>query len=314
MTIPTQIQNRPLGLAHVPHVPDLYTAIFCCLCNRGERSPPPSMSSNPLAVEGVFLSKGGHSPQIDHLCSRSALFVLKWRTRPTPRLLAIVARSADASRLTHHIERHPIFHHSTADLHSVSCTLRDRDVLTLCSWQRHNLLRSMNTSPADDHQSKSIHTTSSAIPPVLLPNSHLSPPLISLGISRTWKTPAECGCLAVIVAQTFEHTLRGTRWSRHESRCFFRCILCFWWLGTLSSKLEKETHPKTLSSKNTFVQKTLSSKNTFIQNRRQFHSRHFHPKTVSSNDTFIPKWFRSTTLSSKTGFIPNPKPPNSLNT
>ena len=35
-------------------------------------------------------------------------------------------------------------------------------------------------------------------------------------------------CLAVILAQTFEHKLRNTRWTRHESRCFFRCILCFW--------------------------------------------------------------------------------------
>ena len=43
-----------------------------------------------------------------------------------------------------------------------------------------------------------------------------------------WKTPTETGCLAVILAQTFEHTLRGTRWTRHESRCFFRCILCCW--------------------------------------------------------------------------------------
>ena len=67
--------------------------------------------------------------------------------------------------------------------------------------------------------------------------------------------------------------------------------------GTLSSKLQKKTHPKTLSSKNTFVQ------NHFIQNRRQFHPRHFHPKTGSSSDTFIQKWFRPMTFSSKTGFI-----------
>ena len=44
-------------------------------------------------------------------------------------------------RLINHIERHPKFHHSTSDLQSVSCTLRDRDIFTLCSWQRHNLLR-----------------------------------------------------------------------------------------------------------------------------------------------------------------------------
>ena len=36
-------------------------------------------------------------------------------------------------RLTNHVECQPKFHHSTADLQSVSCTLRDR--------QRHNLLR-----------------------------------------------------------------------------------------------------------------------------------------------------------------------------
>ena len=64
-------------------------------------------------------------------------------------------------------------------------------------------------------------------------------------------------------------------------------------LGTLSSKLQKKLipihfHPKTLSSKNTFVQ------NHFIQKRRQFHPRHFHPKTVSSNDIFIPNHFHPT--------------------
>ena len=75
-------------------------------------------------------------------------------------------------------------------------------------------------------------------------------------------------------------------------------LLNTWWcgLGTLSSKFEKKTHPKTLSSKNTFIQKrfhpmTLSSKNTFIQ-------KHFHPKTLSSktadnfiHDTFVQKRF-----------------------
>ena len=43
-----------------------------------------------------------------------------------------------------------------------------------------------------------------------------------------WTTRAEHGCRAVILAQTFQHTLRGTRWTRHESRCYFRCILRFW--------------------------------------------------------------------------------------
>ena len=60
---------------------------------------------------------------------------------------------------------------------------------------------------------------------------------------------------------------------------------------------EKKTHPKTLSSKNTFIQK------------------HFHPKTLSSktisskrednfiHDTFIQKRVRPMTLSSKNGFV-----------
>ena len=77
--------------------------------------------------------------------------------------------------------------------------------------------------------------------------------------------------------------------------------------------MRKKTHPKTLSSQNTFVQKhfhpkTLSSKNTFVQNhfiQNHFHQRqkrissttlsskngfiqlHFHPKMVSSNDIFV---------------------------
>ena len=61
-------------------------------------------------------------------------------------------------------------------------------------------------------------------------------------------------------------------------------------------QIAKKTHPKTLSSKITFIQK------------------HFHPKTLSSKtisskteDTFIQKRFHPMTLSSKTIFIPNPK-------
>ena len=46
---------------------------------------------------------------------------------PTPRLVAI-ARPADPS-----VSHTTLGVHSTADLQSVSCTLRDRDVLTLCS-------------------------------------------------------------------------------------------------------------------------------------------------------------------------------------
>ena len=42
-----------------------------------------------------------------------------------------------------------------------------------------------------------------------------------------WNVPAEPGCLTIVLAQTFEHTLRGTRWTRRESCSFFRCILCF---------------------------------------------------------------------------------------
>ena len=41
--------------------------------------------------------------------------------------------------------------------------------------------------------------------------------------------------------------------------------------------IQKWVHPLTLSSKNGFVQKLLSSKNTFIQ-------KHFHPKTLSSKN------------------------------
>ena len=61
-------------------------------------------------------------------------------------------------------------------------------------------------------------------------------------------------------------------------------------VNQLSSKLQQKTHPKTLSSKNTFTfffSKTLSSKNTFVQ-------KHFRPKG---------KTISSTTLSSKNGFI-----------
>ena len=68
-------------------------------------------------------------------------------------------------------------------------------------------------------------------------------------------------------------------------------------LGTLSSTLQKKSHPKKLSSKNTFIQK------------------HFHPKTLSSktisskrednfiHDIFIQKRVHPMTLSSKNSFV-----------
>ena len=43
----------------------------------------------------------------------------------------------------------------------------------------------------------------------------------------TWKTPADRGCLVVMLAHTFEQTFRSTCGTRHESRCHFRCMLCF---------------------------------------------------------------------------------------
>ena len=101
---------------------------------RGE-SPPPSMSSNPLAVEGCSFQKRGHSPQIDHLCSQVCLVVL---SRPGSNLIhAFCAQllqsqqsriqvtratyttsrghcpSSRRVRLTNHVECQPKFHHST---------------------------------------------------------------------------------------------------------------------------------------------------------------------------------------------------------
>ena len=52
---------------------------------------------------------------------------------------------------------------------------------------------STNTSPTDDHLNKSIHTTSSAVFPVPLPNSHLSTALVSLGISLYRKLQLSTG-------------------------------------------------------------------------------------------------------------------------
>ena len=80
----------------------------------------------------------------------------------------------------------------------------------------------------------------------------------------------------------------------------------------LSSKLQKKTHPKTLSSKNTFIQ------NHFIQKRRQFHPRHFipkrvHPMTLSSKNGFVPNHFHPT-LNTKTPKHLNTQTPEHLNT
>ena len=84
--------------------------------------------------------------------------------------------------------------------------------------------------------------------------------------------------------------LKGTA---HQRRRLAMGVL-LWWLGTLSSKLQKK--------------KKNSSKNTFIQ-------KHFHPKTLSSktissktednfiHDTFIQKRVHPMTLSSKNGFV-----------
>ena len=101
-------------------------------------------------------------------------------------------------------------------------------------------------------------------------------------------------------------------------------------LGTLSSNLPQEFHPKTISSKNGFIQKhshpkTLSSKTVSskwktissmtISSQNGFIQRHFRPKTVSSNDTFVQKRFHPITYSSKKQFHPKmticlSQPPN----
>ena len=57
---------------------------------------------------------------------------------------------------------------------------------------------------------------------------------------------------------------------------YLNCILGPEWFGSLSSKLQK-THPK-----------TLSSNDTFVQNR-------FHPMTLSSKTILIPNtWTQNT--------------------
>ena len=86
-------------------------------------------------------------------------------------------------------------------------------------------------------------------------------------------------------------------------------------LGTLSSKLQKKTHPKTLSSKKTFVQKhfrpkTLSTQNTFVQTEDNFIHDTFiqkrvHPMTLSSKNGFVQWHFRPKPVSSNDSFIPN---------
>ena len=139
-------------LAHIPSRSRLVQGnLLLPLRLRGE-SPPPSMSSNPLAVEGVFLSKAmsfaSNRPSLFPglpRCALQAWLELEPRLLRTTAATTTIARPSGArglhhvswplpvqpSRPTHHIERHPKFHHSTADLQSVSCTLRDRDVLTI---------------------------------------------------------------------------------------------------------------------------------------------------------------------------------------
>ena len=147
MTILTQIQNQPL-VSHVLHGPEQYTAIFCCLCNRGRVD-----ATIQLVVEKVFLSKAR-----SFASNRSSLFpsLPRWALPAwlefQPRLLrttavaTTIAHPSDARglhhvswplpssrsvRLTDHVERQSKFHHT--DLLSVSYTFRDRDVLTLRS-------------------------------------------------------------------------------------------------------------------------------------------------------------------------------------
>ena len=71
------------------------------------------------------------------------------------------------------------------------------------------------------------------------------------------------------------------------------------------SSSKKHFHPKTLSSKNTFVP------NDFIQNMRQFHPRQFHPKNGSSKNGFVQRHFHPKPVSSNDTVIQNhfhPKP------
>ena len=215
---------------------------------RGE-SPPPSMSSNPLAVEGVFLSNArsfaSNRPSLFPGLPRWALqawLELEPRLQRTKQSRNQVTRHLSSNaytasrghcpssrrvRLTSHIERQLKFDHGTADLQSVSCTLRDRDVLTLCSWQRHNLLRwrirlQQMITKVNPSTRRGVQSLQFICQDRICQHPNLT------WLFLIWKTPAEYRCFAAILAQTFEHTLRGTRRTRHESRCFFRCILRFW--------------------------------------------------------------------------------------
>ena len=79
-------------LAHIPHVPDQYTAIFCCVCNRGKSRR----------------HHRGHSLQVDHLSSQVCLVVLsRSGSNLKPRLLrtaaaaTTIAHPSDARVLRH---------------------------------------------------------------------------------------------------------------------------------------------------------------------------------------------------------------------
>ena len=148
MTIPTQIQNQPL-VSHMFLTFQISTRQSFAASATAGRVAATIHELQPIGGrKGVPFKKRGHSP--DHLCSQVCLVVL---SRPGSNLNRAfcaqllqhqqsriqVTRAAYTTsrghcpssrrvRLTHHIERHSISHRSTADLQSLSCTLRDRDV------------------------------------------------------------------------------------------------------------------------------------------------------------------------------------------
>ena len=166
MTIPTQIQNQPLVSCSFLTFQINTRQSFAALQPRGE-SPPPSMSSSPLVAEGVFLSKARSfaSYRCSHFClvvlSRPGshfhhAFCTQLLQSQQPRIQVTHAARRHVSwplpvsrrvRFTHHFERQPVFHRSTANLQSKGvfrkCQSLEHDCvlerMLVASWRKASL-------------------------------------------------------------------------------------------------------------------------------------------------------------------------------
>ena len=191
VTIHTQIRNQPL-VSHMFLAFQIDTRQSLAASATAGKLAAPSVSSNSLVVEGVFLSKAksnrpSSTPGLPR-CVLQARIAIPSRFLRTTAAATIIARASDACG-RHHVSRplhaqlsRPFYPSSLASCHTppkhCGSPEHEQHLLSRCPHSPQltapQSAVSKDTSPADDHQNKS-KRPSSTVPPIPLHNMPLSP-------------------------------------------------------------------------------------------------------------------------------------------